>query len=245
MNIRYDKNRKSYCIIHKRKTIMSYSKSAYGHYAKKLALLSLETGIRYNNYFKIKKNHAVIKIFSNTYGYYNIKIDIDQLEKVLKFRWKIAMMNGVPYCNAMYKNKNGKQKVMQLHRFVMDVDSKKLVVDHINHDTLDNRRKNLRVVSQKVNLRNMKRKSDNSVWVGVTATKNKEYLVSYRDKNSKKHSKYFSIKKYGKEEALKLAIICSITKRYENGYLLQDEDMKFLEENNIKLFKRIKVKKIK
>lgn len=49
-------------------------------------------------------------------------------------------------------NKNG--NVIGMHRLIMNVDDPKKVVDHINHDKLDNRRENLRVVSRAANNQN-------------------------------------------------------------------------------------------
>lgn len=48
---------------------------------------------------------------------------------------------------------------MKLHKFIMNVEDSK-VVDHINHDTLDNTKGNLRVISHSNN--SMNRKSRNS-----------------------------------------------------------------------------------
>ncbi len=46
----------------------------------------------------------------------------------------------------------------KMHRLIMGLDSSsKLVVDHIRHNTLDNRKKYLRVCTQKENLRNRKK----------------------------------------------------------------------------------------
>lgn len=56
---------------------------------------------------------------------------------------------------------------LYLHREIMKAKPKQ-EVDHINLNTLDNRRKNLRLVSHEVNMRNVKaRKTSKSGFVGV------------------------------------------------------------------------------
>lgn len=53
---------------------------------------------------------------------------------------------------------NNKKKVIYLHRYLMGFPENK-VVDHINHDTLDNRESNLRVVSNDINNQNRKKRT--------------------------------------------------------------------------------------
>lgn len=53
----------------------------------------------------------------------------------------------------MVWKKYWKDKTLYLHRFLLNIDSK-LVVDHINHNPNDNRKKNLRVCTIKQNVRN-------------------------------------------------------------------------------------------
>lgn len=50
---------------------------------------------------------------------------------------------------------NQKQKFIRMHRLIMNAPKGK-VVDHINHDTLDNRKENLRIVSIRQNMQNKK-----------------------------------------------------------------------------------------
>lgn len=61
------------------------------------------------------------------------------------------------YCGSIYarmsKQKNLVRKFIPMHRFLMQP-PEGMVVDHINHDTLDNRRSNLRVVTPLQNHRN-------------------------------------------------------------------------------------------
>ena len=46
---------------------------------------------------------------------------------------------------------NGKSKIKYLHRLLFDLNDKKILVDHINHNTLDNTRENLRLSSYRLN----------------------------------------------------------------------------------------------
>ena len=52
-----------------------------------------------------------------------------------------------------------KNKIVALHQFVLDTDK---FVDHIEHDTLDNRKSKLRIIDNKHNLRNRKGRNNNN-----------------------------------------------------------------------------------
>ncbi len=54
-----------------------------------------------------------------------------------------------------------KQKYLQMHRMIMGV-SRDKEVDHKNHDTLDNRKENLRIVTRSQNQANSRRRRDNT-----------------------------------------------------------------------------------
>ena len=78
----------------------------------------------------------------------NEKILCDKKDKHIlsKFNWQVYKCYNTFYARAY---KNGKYILM--HRLLMKFPRKPFVVDHINHNGLDNRRKNLRVVSQSIN----------------------------------------------------------------------------------------------
>lgn len=59
-----------------------------------------------------------------------------------------------------------------MHRVIMSVTDAKLDVDHINHDTLDNRRANLRVAPRRHNASNQRKTSGSSRFKGVSFSKN-------------------------------------------------------------------------
>jgi HNH endonuclease len=63
------------------------------------------------------------------------------------------------------RSKDAYGKVVQMHRLVMDAPDG-MLVDHINHDTLDNRRQNLRIVSSRQNNHNLSNQS--RYGIGVT-----------------------------------------------------------------------------
>ena len=74
-----------------------------------------------------------------------------------------------------------------MSRLIMDCDDSSLQVDHINHDTLDNRKRNLRVVTVSQNNMNKDVRSDNtSGHTGVSFDKKSGKYVSYIKINQKR-----------------------------------------------------------
>lgn len=107
--------------------------------------------------YKIKDNIVEIFLNSNKYGEQMCTINIDDLQlfinsprrwclNYLKSRDKFVVING-----------NGQL----LHRVIMDVKDGNIVVDHINGDTLNNTRANLRLCTGKQNSQNLNRPSRN------------------------------------------------------------------------------------
>lgn len=117
---------------------------------------------------------------------------------------------------ALFKKDNVTYRV---HNVVMGVEPDgKHVVDHINGNRLDNRKANLRWVPIRHNNRNKSQYSRNNTGViGIQEYQllGKHYfLATFTDPNSelgkhgqgKRYSKSFSIKRYGREKAWKLAV---------------------------------------
>lgn len=83
-------------------------------------------------------------------------ISVDDLVKVEKYKWRL---NSEGYAVGTLKTSNG-YKTILMHRLIMNPETG-VYVDHINHDTLDNRRHNLRLVNASQNQMNRKRGANN------------------------------------------------------------------------------------
>lgn len=81
-------------------------------------------------------------------------IDLDDVDKVKNRIW--YMDNG--YAKS---NKNKSYSATKLHRFVTDCPDD-MVVDHINHNGLDNRKSNLRICTQQQNTFNKNKRVNNT-----------------------------------------------------------------------------------
>ena len=107
-------------------------------------------------------------------------IDLDDIDKVKQYKWR---MNDQRYVLTDIK---GTSKKIRLHRLIMDcIDD--MVVDHINHNPLDNRKENLRICTQQQNNKNQKKKSNNTSGViGVCWDKSRNKWaasIMYNHKN--------------------------------------------------------------
>ena len=91
---------------------------------------------------------------SAKHGKHKVEIDKTDKEKILSMHWCISKKSSGLY---VVNRKTG----IYLHRLVMRA-RKGQTVDHINHNTLDNRKENLRICSHAENTRNRKGKNKNN-----------------------------------------------------------------------------------
>lgn len=115
-------------------------------------------------------------------------------------------------------------KEQLLHRIIMNCEGE-LDIDHINHNRLDNRKINLRKVTQSINEKNrIKFSRNNTGCIGIQYRENvnyKYYRVLYTDNNNIRHTKQFNINKYGKDLAFSIAKSFLLDKQKQFNYLTQ------------------------
>lgn len=97
-----------------------------------------------------------------------IIIDSSDIEKVMKHSWCISKTG--------YTVANVHGHTIKLHRYLLDLEPGKYVVDHIDGDPLNNRRSNLRLCSMRENARNIGlKKTNTSGCAGVRVTGHGRY----------------------------------------------------------------------
>jgi hypothetical protein len=106
-----------------------------------------------------------MKTIPLTRGYFT-KVDDDDYEKYASVRWHVCpMKKGAKALRSTFVN--GKKTTTYLSRVIMNAPKGKQV-DHINHDTLDNRKCNLRVCTREQNNANQNiSKNNTSGYKGV------------------------------------------------------------------------------
>lgn len=149
------------------------------------------------NDYEIRGDVTVIFVNSPKYGMKEILISTNDLQKVKDYTgtWCVQWRNKVKnfYCLTNVK-RNKKSFSIYLHRYLMSC-PEELQVDHINHDTLDNGKENMRVVTHAQNNQNRKGPQENKKsagGIGVSWDKRKQKRkVGYRIRGKRKHVGYF------------------------------------------------------
>jgi hypothetical protein len=104
---------------------------------------------------------------------YDVLIDDDMAEDILKYKWSVQSRRHGIYFAAKTGGPDGEKRTVFLHRLIMG-DPKGKVVDHKWGNHLDNRRKSLRICENRENSRNTKiPKTNTSGFKGVTKRGNK------------------------------------------------------------------------
>lgn len=101
------------------------------------------------NPIQIFDTHAEILINSKALGEIRVKIDHEDVEFCGKIRW-LASENA--RSKLLYIRSSDLK--LRLHRALMGCSGPSKHVDHINRDTLDNRKQNLRITTPAENLAN-------------------------------------------------------------------------------------------
>lgn len=135
-------------------------------------------------WYEICEDYVSLKLKKEDDTIVSVKLDEEDIPSIFDYDWHFTN-----YCVS--------NKVGAMHRFIMrDVigDNKELVIDHINRDTSDNRKSNLRVATRSQNGYNSTVrknnvtgvmgvcwKSDRGKWKAFITSKNKQIHLGYYD----------------------------------------------------------------
>jgi len=137
------------------------------------------------------------------------KVDDEDYYYLIQWKWYAKANRGdfyavmEEYTEELNKRGYRKRIYVKMHRMILRLDNKKVYGDHINHDTLDNRRCNLREASHGENVKNRKAsKKGLSKFLGVYVKRksgNLEYIRYAVSINSDNRKIYIGVFPYTPE----------------------------------------------
>lgn len=174
-------------------------------YEKNIRKESNGLNLRVFNEYIEKDNYYILKIIRLDNQQVNTMIDKEDYEKIKKYTWSFKIDS-----NNNYRIHSTSSSPIELSTWLLNGNMKE-VVDHIDRNTLNNRKNNLRLTSRSINSTNAKARKESKTNIrGVYKRKaregvTKESWICEWSINGKRYSKSFSCKKYGEEKAFELA----------------------------------------
>ena len=133
-------------------------------------------------------------ILRNIHGYEiaRVKIDLDDMGLISQHRWSLH------HTNYSIAHING--HIIQMHRLIMNV-AEGEIIDHINHDGLDNRKSNLRICTTAQNEWNARKSPRNTSGIkGVNFDKRRKQWRARISCNGKRYELgFFDTKEEAKQ----------------------------------------------
>jgi hypothetical protein len=135
---------------------------------RKGGILILNFDLR--NKYKVEGDTVIIYIVKRNGESFEAFFGLEDIDKVkeanLKWHIKTADTNGLHYVQACKYlgiiDGKPKYQTLYLHQIILGVSGRKKMVDHINHNPLDNRQSNLRLRTNKENVTHRKGANKNS-----------------------------------------------------------------------------------
>lgn len=94
-------------------------------------------------------------------------VDDEDYDELAQFHWRLENTRGFLYARR-YHRFPGRDSNMSMHRQILKLSDPKILVDHIDHDGLNNQKSNLRIGGHSINNKNRKaNKTSTSKYVGV------------------------------------------------------------------------------
>jgi len=169
-------------------------------------------GVFNSNNIVILEDYALIDLydkFGNVVA--QCIIDIEDMPKAKLYKWRATKKR-----NKLYVvTGNQKSEILYYARFILNYSGDK-EVDHIDGNSLNNRKYNLRIIDKPSNCLNMQRKINNQSGIrGISYdSKNNKYVIDFSYKKKRLYFKPIKIL----EEAVYLRYLCEkyILKEYRN-----------------------------
>ena len=127
-------------------------------------------------------------------------IDEDMYDVLSKYKWQYNQ----GYASTSMNFNNGKFRNVYMHWFIIGKPIEGYITDHINRNKLDNRKENLRIVSQQINAINSVNTKNTSGYRGIVWHKrDKKWQAQiYLTTNSKQKTIYLGLFDSKEEAAL-------------------------------------------
>lgn len=110
---------------------------------------------------------VLIPLYSRRHGRLYAAVDAADAERVSAYRWHPLIKSNGVYAYAKV-TQDGRRYTVFMHRLVLGITDPAVYGDHINHNTLDNRRENLRAVTPYQNAAHRRENHPTSRFRGVS-----------------------------------------------------------------------------